>query len=83
MKEATGQLNSTVVVVLAIGVLSAFFYFTLWPSIKINMEQTTNCSKAWCEGQPNSDGVTVKCHYNDSKGNQKDITCVWHDIKKK
>ena len=80
MKEATGQLNSTVVVVLAIAVLSAFFYFTLWPALKTNMEQTTNCSKAWCEGKPNSDGLTVQCYYGKDK---KPITCVWKDVPKK
>ena len=82
MKEATGQLNSTVVVILAIGVLSAFFYFTIWPNINTNLEQNTNCSKAWCEGKPNDDGVTVKCHYK-SGDSWKDITCLWKEIPKK
>lgn len=82
MKEATGALNSTIVVVIAVGILSAFFYFTLWPKIRNNMEQNSNCSKAWCEGNPNSDGRTVTCHYK-SGGEIKDITCIWKDIPKK
>ena len=82
MKEATGQLNSTIVVILAVGVLSAFFYLTLWPQLKNNMEQTTNCSKAWCDGNPNEDGVTVKCHYK-SGGEVKDIVCLWKNVPKK
>ena len=33
MKEATGELNMTVVTIIAIGAIIAFFWF-MWPSIK-------------------------------------------------
>ena len=56
MKEATGELNATVVVMLAIGVLMAFFYYTLWPLIKINFVSNSQCSKAICEKCENKDG---------------------------
>lgn len=77
MKEATGELNSTVVVVAAVSLLAAFFFTVLWPSIKNNMNQNTKCSKAWCDKCNDSNGCsTVTCHYMDGN-TQKDITCVW------
>ena len=33
MKEATGELNMTVVTIIAIGAIVAFFWF-MWPQIK-------------------------------------------------
>ena len=37
MKEATGELNMTVVTVVAIAAVAAFFYAFIWPSIKTNI----------------------------------------------
>lgn len=74
MKEATGELNVAVVVAVAIGALSAFFYFILWPMIKANMNATTQCSKAICEKCPSTSCKTVSCHLpNDSNT----FECVW------
>ena len=81
MKEATGELNATVVAVVAVGILLAFFYFTIWPVIRENTEHNTNCSKAICNKCPNSDGKTVSCYYCDGK-TAKDITCAWHNVAK-
>ena len=74
MKEATGELNATVVVVLAIGVLIAFFYYTLWPLISGNFDETTKCSEAICETVDNDNDGYVKCHI---KGSKKDFQCVF------
>lgn len=66
MKEATGELNMTVVVLTMIGLLMAFFFYTVWPSIKANFVSNTNCAKAICE--PCSVGNTCKtktCHLKD------------------
>ena len=82
MKEATGELNATVVAVVAVGILLAFFYFTLWPIIRDNTEHHTNCSKAWCKSQPRSDGRTVDCTYKDRQGHTHDIVCVWKNVPK-
>lgn len=69
MKEATGELNMTVVVVALVGLLMAFFFYTVWPMLKNNFVSNTNCSKAICD--PCSDGTntckTKTCHMpNDS-----------------
>ncbi|MBE6156172.1 MAG: hypothetical protein E7161_00285 [Firmicutes bacterium] len=62
MKEATGELNATVVVVLAIGVLIAFFYYTLWPLMKDNFNKNSQCSKAICESCNTGNCDYVTCH---------------------
>ena len=43
MKEATGELNMTVVTVVAIAAVGAFFYAFVWPSIKTSIAKST-CS---------------------------------------
>lgn len=69
MKEATGELNLTIIVVMAVGLLIAFFYFTIWPSMNENFERNSMCSKAVCENPCNAGvntcdeviGQLVKC----------------------
>ena len=51
MKEATGELNMTVVTIIAIGAVIAFFWF-MWPSIKNTINGTwgkvSNCTGSSC-----------------------------------
>lgn len=37
MKEATGELNMTVVTIVAIAALVAFFYAIIWPNVKLSI----------------------------------------------
>lgn len=74
MKQATGELNATVVVVMAVGVLIAFFYFTLWPIIKHNYDQNAKCSSAICEKCESNNCETVTCH---AKGSDQTFECVY------
>ena len=46
MKEATGELNMTVVTVVAIAAIGAFFYAFVWPSIQKNLRLTNACNAA-------------------------------------
>jgi len=39
MKEATGELNMTVVTIIAIGAIVAFFWF-MWPTIRNTINDT-------------------------------------------
>lgn len=57
MKEATGEMNMTVVTIIAIGAIIAFFWF-MWPSIKStisgqigNLSDGSKCSngQVWNE----------------------------------
>ena len=41
MKEATGELNMTVVTIIAIGAVIAFFWF-MWPQISSTISDTWN-----------------------------------------
>ena len=43
MKEATGELNMTVVTLIAVAAVAALFYFFLWPMVqKMVAQQTCN-----------------------------------------
>lgn len=52
MKEATGELNMTVVTIIAIGAVVAFFWF-MWPSIRNTINSTwggvSNCVGESCK----------------------------------
>jgi len=41
MKEATGELNMTVITVVAIAAIGLLFYEFIWPMIKIRLVQNT------------------------------------------
>lgn len=58
MKEATGELNMTVITVVAIAAVAAFFYAFVWPSIKASMILTTACNSVNASGDYQGEGVT-------------------------
>ncbi len=63
MKEATGELNMTVVTVVAIAAVAAFFYAFVWPGIQASIKASTYCSNAYCAG-----GDFTNCTYTDENG---------------
>ena len=77
MKEATGELNSTVIVVISIGVLMTFFFSYLWPMIHSNFKKESDCSGATCncskEIRDAHDGKCL-CTHKDVDG---EFTCVY------
>lgn len=82
MKETTGELNMTVIVVIAVAILVAFFYFVIWPSLDANFQANSKCSRAICDNPCKagsnscSDALNqlVKCHVKDS---DIEIYCPW------
>ena len=77
MKQATGELNATVVVVLAVGVLMAFFYYTLWPIVRENFNRNTQCSKAICDTDTLNNGY-VTCYTKGNYGDEEHkMSCVY------
>ena len=48
MKEATGELNMTVVTVVAIAAVAAFFYAFVWPGIQNSIKASTYGAMATC-----------------------------------
>lgn len=85
MKETTGELNITLIVVIGIAILVAFFYFVIWPNLDANFQANSKCSRAICQnpckdskGAKNSCddaiGQLVKCKV---QGSDVDIYCPW------
>lgn len=75
MKEATGELNMTVITVVAIAAVAAFFYAVVWPSIQSSIEQGTRCADAIC--QCDEGATTCPCQYYDADaGSYASITCA-------
>lgn len=48
MKQAIGDLNLTIIVVIAVAGLVALFSMGIWPMIKDGLNQSANCSDAIC-----------------------------------
>lgn len=86
MKEATGELNMTVITVVAIAAVAAFFYAFVWPSIQTSLAGTTACNAGAgakigtsadadyvdCS-DANADGE-YSCSFNVKKGNNNLVT---------
>lgn len=68
MKEATGELNMTIVTVVAIAAVGAFFYAFIWPNIKLGLMKNT-CNNV-CPG-----GKAQKVE----KSTNDDYTCTCAD----
>lgn len=62
MKEATGELNMTVITIIAIGAVIAFFWL-MWPQIKNTISSSWN--NVGAGGSTECKGNT---HYNASTG---------------
>lgn len=68
MKEATGELNMTVVTVVAIAAVGAFFYAFIWPSIKGNLAAQTHCAAAVNCTEATDDSGKMSCYYYADNG---------------
>ena len=78
MKKATGELSATVVVLTAIGVLMAFFFYTMWPLMKSSIDASSQCNKAICETCESGDCEYVTCYPKGQYGNSsKSFKCVY------
>ena len=80
MKEATGELNMTVVIVIAVGILAAFFYTVIWPAISNNFHSNANCNDAICECPNNATNCKLaNCYLVDENGDKDGDTfqCPW------
>ncbi len=76
MKEATGELNMTVITVVAIAAVAAFFYAFVWPSIQSSLALTTACNSVDSNGDYNNEnsddnGASCSgytCSFQNSRG---------------
>ena len=78
MKEATGELNMTVITVVAIAAVAAFFYAIVWPAIKNSLASNTKCADAICPATCTS-GSKCKCTYYKDDGKTEDVYCKVKD----
>lgn len=76
MKEATGELNGTVIVVIAVAALTAFFFMVLWPMIKEGFVIDANCASAICAAGYNSDTGKSPC-YNPEDSKKEIFECPY------
>ena len=73
MKEATGDLSMTAVAVVAIAAVAVVFTTLIWPSIKVNILNSTKCAQAhYCA--PAVNGVS-ECEYLDENGENQTVRC--------
>ena len=61
MKEATGELNMTVVTVVAIAAIGAFFYAFVWPAIQNSIKNNTCNVQCGDKSDPNYDQCMADC----------------------
>ena len=80
MKEATGELNMTVVTVVAIGAILALLTAFVVPALRNNIRQRTYCASATCGTCTEEGGKRTceGCTYIDEKGEtHDDLKCVY------
>lgn len=80
MKEATGELNMTVVTVVAIAAVGAFFSLLIWPAIQNSILQSTYCASAFnCD--ENGDFLECQYHHPDDAADvTRDISCPTNEV---
>ena len=59
MKEATGELNMTVITVVAIAAVGLLFTVFVWPNIQSNLALNTACSQVDNNGDYTSADITA------------------------
>ena len=72
MKEATGELNMTVITLVAIAAIGAVFYFLIWPLVQRTLA-TNSCRTAYGAGYKAHEKTVLQ---SDSQATVKDWCCV-------
>ncbi len=72
MKEATGELNASIIVFIAVSLLAAFFFSILWPKIKGDLKTTSKCSTAICKNSFDNKTGRSECH---ARGSSETFLC--------
>lgn len=74
MKEATGELSTTVIAVVAIAAVLTLFTTILLPYLKGSISSRMHCSDAY--GCTNCTGGKCECKYDDESGNTHTVRCT-------
>lgn len=59
MKQATGELNATVIIFSAVALLTVVFFMVVWPLVKDGFYTSANCANAVCDNGYISSGKDV------------------------
>ncbi len=79
MKEATGELNMTVITVVAIAAVAAFFYAFVWPTVRNSITNNTKCAAAQCTNCDEGVGGTRTCTGCSIPGESETFSCTYKD----
>lgn len=69
MKNAIGELNGSVITVMAVASLTVLFFTFIWPMLKENLKKDANCADAICDVGYNSNYM-VDCYDPDDSSKQ-------------
>ena len=61
MKNAIGELNGSLITVMAVASLTVLFFTVIWPMLKQNLKRDSNCADAVCDVGYNKNGM-VDCY---------------------
>lgn len=75
MREATGELNMTVIVVIAVAGLVALFSMFVFPMVRKNVTNQQNCSDAVCGKAKGEGGCGAKQVQCNTPGEQNEKFC--------
>lgn len=79
MKEATGELNMTVITVVAIAAVAAFFYAFVWPNIKSSIERNTKCANSWGCQCVDGQKMCTCTYFDDETNSEQTVSCPNQD----
>ena len=74
MKEATGELSTTMIAVVAIAAILTIFTVVLLPYLKGSITSRLHCVDAY--GCNNCSGGKCDCKYTDDAGSEFDVRCT-------
>lgn len=79
MKQATGELNATVIIFTAVALLTVVFFMVVWPLVKDGFYDAANCANAVCDNgyiTTGKDKGKVYCvSPHDNAGSPEIFTC--------
>lgn len=77
MKQATGELNGSVITVMAVATLTVLFFTVIWPMIRANLENDSQCSSAVCDNGfiPSGENEGMAYCYNRNDPSREPFMC--------
>lgn len=79
MKEATGELSTTVIAIVAIAAILAVFTVFLLPTLRAQIALTQSCSNGPDYNITNEDGSKITCGKASGTGKDRKWSCSYQD----